>query len=1185
MRLTKLEMYGFKSFARKTEIVFDDGITAIIGPNGSGKSNIADAVRWVLGEQSAKALRGEKMEDVIFNGTEAKKPLSYGEVSLTFDNSDHELATDFNEVCVTRRIYRSGESEYFINRSSCRRKDIAELFRDTGVGREGYSIIGQGRVEQILSAKSADRRSAFEEAAGVMKFRVRKEEAVRKLDNTKVNMDRLNDIIKELEERIGPLEEQSAAAREYLKLRDELKEIEINVFLYQYDKLNERITALQEAIDAAKAEIEQKNELEAAVSTSCAEEEERERALNVSISQIQSELLKMTTGVEGHAGESKVLSERMESFMREKEQRQDQLSVNEKKLEEITEQIKNVSDNVKEGEEELKAKREAAAQAANELSLLNANVEQKEASLEEQKNALIDAMNRIADARILISRFETMRQNLVSQAENMARGKEKAEEKQRELENEYTEAEAEHNKLLAEKEECKKKRESAIQNLNNINQNLKQSQEAARKAEQQSEAGKSRLRVLEEMKRAHEGYYASVKNLLRDCERDTSLGRRIEGVVAELISVPSEYETAIEMSLGPALQNIVTPDENDAKVVIEHLRRKGYGRATFLPVSAMRPRVLDKRELNCCNVKGFIGVASELISFDERYRGIIENLLGRTVIVSDLDAAIAINRQAHASFRIATLSGDIVNQGGSMTGGSVQKREFSIIGREREIEELTKRTAQLDKEKVLKDEECAQLEASLEDAQSALEEAGDALHEKELEIASHAEKLDIIEKYLSEAREAFQAAEEGENQINEDIVDIDSRFKAATEDRSTLEQSNIATQADIRAAQQELALLKKELSEKTERDAECRIALAKSEKEIAALQSELNRLSSEEKNIEKAVDEDKRIISGFADRFAELSEKLKEVEGSISEERREIDKLTDRLHEMEEKRAGRLNAIDEMRSRRESIAEESKEISDRLHKSELNLNRAEMELKSSQDKMWEDYELTYENALPYRRQIAVTASHIRIDELKKGIRALGDVNIAAIEDYKTVKERYDEMSKQYADLTAAKADLTQLIDDLTKTMENEFRKQFEKIQQNFSSTFAELFGGGKAELVLSDKNDILNCNIDIIAQPPGKKLQLLSLLSGGERALTAIALLFAILKLKPTAFCILDEIESALDEVNVSTVAQYVQRYSKDTQFIMITHRKGSMEVCNALYGVAMEERGISKVVSARFNA
>ena len=578
MRLTKLEMYGFKSFARKTEIVFDDGITAIIGPNGSGKSNIADAVRWVLGEQSAKALRGEKMEDVIFNGTEAKKPLSYGEVSLTFDNYDHELATDFNEVCVTRRIYRSGESEYFINRSSCRRKDIAELFRDTGVGREGYSIIGQGRVEQILSAKSADRRSAFEEAAGVMKFRVRKEEAARKLESTKVNMDRLSDIIKELEERVGPLEEQSAAAREYLKLRDELKEIEINVFLYQYDKLNERINTLNEAIESTGEELKQKEEIEAAIAANCAQEEELERALNTSISQVQAELLKMTTGVEGHAGESKVLSERMEAFMREKEQRQNQLDNNEKRYDELAGQIDESRRKAEGSEAELSAKRTEAAQAAEELNQLSTQAEKKEESLEEQKAALIDAMNRIADARILISRFETMRQGLVAQAENMARNRARAEEKRTELKEEYARAEAEHNKLLSEKEERKKQREAAIQRLNNINQSLKQAREDARRAEQQSEAGKSRLKVLEEMKRAHEGYYASVKNLLRDSERDTALKRMIEGVVAELISVPGEYETAIEMSLGPALQNIVTPDENDAKAVIEHLRRKGYGR-------------------------------------------------------------------------------------------------------------------------------------------------------------------------------------------------------------------------------------------------------------------------------------------------------------------------------------------------------------------------------------------------------------------------------------------------------------------------------------------------------------------------------------------------------------------------------------------------------------------------------
>lgn len=1184
MRLTKLEMYGFKSFARKTEIVFDDGITAIIGPNGSGKSNIADAVRWVLGEQSAKALRGEKMEDIIFNGTEAKKPLSYGEVSLTFDNSDHELATDYNEVCVTRRIYRSGESEYFINRSSCRRKDIAELFRDTGVGKEGYSIIGQGRVEQILSAKSADRRSAFEEAAGVMKYRVRKEEAARKLENTRGNMDRLSDIIEELSRQVGPLEEQSAAAREYLKLRDELKEIEINVFLYQYDKLNERIKTLNEAIASANEQIREKEGIEASIASSCSEEEELERALNSSISAVQSELLAMTTGVEGHAGESKVLSERMEAFMREKEQRQSQLEENEKRHADLLKALNCGKANIERTDEELEQLRCEAAVASGELQQLSKDVEQKEEKLEEQKAALIDAMNRIADARILISRFETMRQSLVEQAANMAKNKKQAEEKWDELKREYAEAEHEHNALLEQKAERKKQREDAIQALNNINQRLKEASEAARAAEQESSSGKSRLKVLEEMKRAHEGYYASVKNLLRDSERDFSLKQKIEGVVAELISVPGEYETAIEMSLGPALQNIVTPDENDAKAVIEHLRRKGYGRATFLPVSVMRPRILEQRELNCCRVKGFIGVASELVSFDEKYRGIIENLLGKTVIVNDLDAAIAINRQAHSSFRIATLKGDIVNPGGSMTGGSVQKREFSIIGREREIEELTKRTAELDKEKLEREKEYELLEASLSGAQEQLEATGDALHEKELEIAAHAEKLDIIEKYMQEAKNALAAAEEGENQINDDIADIDARFEAAKDDRSTLEQSNTATQADIRNAQQELMQLKARLANATEHDAERRVALAKAEKEAASLKNEFDRIAKEEKSVSAAIEDDRRVISGFADRFMELGGKLEEIEGSISEERKAVDRLTDRLHTMEEERARRLQTIDELRLRRESISIEAKDLSDRLHKNELGLSRAEMELKSSQDKMWEDYELTYENALPYRRQIAVAASHIRIDELKKSIKALGDVNISAIDDYKSVKERFDTMSAQYGDLTAAEADLRQLIDELTKTMENEFRRQFEKIQDNFSSTFAELFGGGKAELVLSDKNDILNCNIDIIAQPPGKKLQLLSLLSGGERALTAIALLFAILKLKPTAFCILDEIETSLDEVNVSTFAQYVQRYSKDTQFIMITHRKGSMEVCNALYGVAMEERGISKVVSARFN-
>ncbi len=1185
MRLIKLEMYGFKSFARKTEIVFDDGITAIIGPNGSGKSNIADAVRWVLGEQSAKALRGEKMEDVIFNGKEAKKPLSYGEVSLTFDNSDGELATDFTEVCVTRRIYRSGESEYFINRSSCRRKDIAELFRDTGVGKEGYSIIGQGRVEQILSSKSSDRRNAFEEAAGVMKYRVRKEEAERKLESTRGNLERLNDILEELGKQVGPLEEQSAAAREFLKLRDELKEIEINVFLYQYDKLKEKLQNLTETMKQLEEEIAGHVQMEASLGSSCAAEEERERALNASISDMQSKLLSMTKGAEERAGESKVLGERLGNFIKERDQRQAQMERNAQRLDILQTEMAQKSRALETDGEALNSMKAEYATAAGQLDGLNAAIAQKEELLEKQKTEMIDAMNRIADAKILISRFETMRGALVDRVDAIERSKGAIREKSSKLDAEFSEANAHYQALRQDRDICAASRENAIRGLNETNQRLKEAREAARAAEQQAEAGRSRLKVLEEMKRAHEGYYASVRNLLRDSERDMALKRCIEGVVAELVQVPSEYETAIEMALGATLQNIVAPTEEDAKHAIEHLRRNNYGRATLLPVSVMRPRLLDARELSYCKVNGFIGVASDLVSFDEKYRGVFENILGRTVIVKDLDAGIAINRQARSSFRIATLKGDIINPGGSMTGGSTQKREFSLVGREREIEDLKKRSVALAIEQEERRTESEKLEAELVQINRLLETRGEELREREVALATQAEKVDIIRKYVEEAQGELREAELEQSRIRDDIDNIDEQFRTAQHDRSTLEQGNVATQADIRATQGALTQARGEFAKANEAAADQRVAVTGLEKEYAAQLNELERLKREALQLKASVEEDAAAIAGFKAQFDGLTQKLQSIEGDISVERKEVNALTDRLHAMEEERAKHLAALDEMRARRDTLSAETQELRDRQHKAELNMNRAEMELKTGQDKIWEDYELTYENAQQYRRPIVVTASYIRVDELKKAIKALGDVNIASIEDYKTIKERFESLSAQYQDLIAAEADLRQLIEELVRTMENEFRRQFQQIQTNFSEVFSELFGGGQAELVLSDKNDILNCNIEIIAQPPGKRLQLLSLLSGGERALTAIALLFAILKLKPTAFCILDEIETSLDEVNVATVAQYVQRYSKDTQFIMITHRKGSMEVCNALYGVAMEEKGVSKVVSARFSA
>jgi len=1184
LRLTKLEINGFKSFAKRTELQIEDGVTAIIGPNGSGKSNIADAVRWVLGEQSARVLRGNKMEDVIFNGTEQRKPLSFCEVTLTFDNADGALPTDFSEVSVTRRVYRSGESEYLLNRTPCRLKDINELLRDTGIGKEGYSIIGQGKVEEILSNRSNERRNAFEEAAGVMKYRVRKEEAERKLDNTRKNLIRINDILEELSERLGPLEEQSAAAREYLKLRDELKEIEINIFLYQYDRLNDRLKTLGQSMAEFNERIAANSAMEAAMSEQCSAAEEKERSLGAAIGELQSRLLAATSGAEAHAGEAKVLQERMAGLTRERERMEAQLRDGAERLAKLRGELAAMERADSRDIAGIEASRGRLEQAEGERTRLERSIEEQEELLERQKNSMIEAMNRLSDAKSRISRLEAIRAAMVERMTQTGERQREIAAEGEKLREEYDAAHSRFSEIESEYKAANARRARAIEGQNELNAGIKQAGEELRRMEQQLEADASRIKVLQEMKRAYEGYYSSVRSLLRDSQRDTSLGRRIEGVVAELIRVPAEYENAIEMALGSALQHIVTPTEQDAKLVIEYLRERKYGRATMLPVSSMRPRLLTGEERAMCRGAGFIGVASDLVGFEERYRGIVENLLGRTVIVKDLDAGIAINKEARSAFRIATLKGDIINPGGSMTGGSLQKREFSLIGREREIEALTAGMERIREAAGRKAEEISALEGRAAEAMAEVERLSAKLHGIDVELATHREKVEVIRKYAEENAEDMERALLEKAQIQDNIDNIDEQCREADEDRAQWEQGNVASQDDIKKLQEGIAALRGQYGRAVEEVTTQKVALTALEKERAAAMQEYKRLEREAAGIQAAANRDKAAIGEGERQFLEMQEKLRRMDESISAERKDVDGITDQLRGLEEERARRLNALDELRERREKLGQELAEDRERSHRAELNLSKAELELKNIQDRIWDDYELTYENAQPFRRQIAVTASHVRIDELKGAIRELGDVNISSIEDYKNVKERHEGLNAQYEDLTKAEADLQLLIEELVATMEKEFRRQFTLIQQNFAQVFTELFGGGRAELILSDKEDILNCDIDIIAQPPGKKLQLLSLLSGGERALTAIALLFAILKLKPTAFCILDEIESALDEANVSNFADYVRRYSNSTQFILITHRKGSMAACDTLYGVAMEEKGVSKVVSARFS-
>ncbi len=1183
MRLSKLEINGFKSFARKTEVRFGNGVTAIIGPNGSGKSNISDAVRWVLGEQSAKALRGTKMEDVIFNGTQLRKAQAYCEVTLTFDNADGALSVPFSEVAITRRVYRSGESEYSINRNACRLRDIQDLFRDTGIGKDGYSIIGQGKVEEILANKSGDRRAAFEEAAGVMRYRVRKEEAERKLDATGKNLERIEDILKELTDRLSPLETQSLSARTYLKLRDELKDLEVNLFLYQYERAGEKLAAAHEAIGQLTRERNESEGRQNALLESCAALEERLRAQDAALSAQQNKLMGMLAGVETSLGESHVLTERRENALLQKKRLADESTARQTRLDALDHSLAAL-------------KADASASAAlnlleNEiggtqtrLDAFDATLSERETALEALKNGIIEAMNRASDYRSSVSRFDAMRVSIEARLDALAAESEKSRQETERLEAERCLAE-EARKAGAERVSCAgRELDAAFEQRRDAQDAYAALREDVQQDEQRITSIQSRLRLLEEMQRSREGYYASVKNIMRDAEHDPKLAHAIVGVVAELIDVPKEYEVAVTMALGSALQNIVTPTAEDAQYVIEYLRARDYGRATLLPMAILSPsRVSGEERALLRNMPGCVGLASELVSFDESVRGAIEHLLSRTAIVNDLHAGVALKKRARGAFHIATLEGDIISTGGSMSGGSLQKKTISLLGREREIKELGEQLGAAERMLSDKKKSLAAMERELLQRDIQVEGLRTAAHEAELALAKSADQLDIIERDVHKSCESEAALETERARLGENLAGVGRERDEADRRQADIEQGNAATREDVTRAQAALSELRLERERAAQELTEQKVRRMALAKERDAVFAEEKRLLQERRDVSARLELLARETAENEAALAALETELSGMLSNIENERRVSADEKETQRRLEEERQKTADSLAEQRARREELLSFSRETQERMHRQELAQNRLEMELGAMQDHIWEEYELTYENAAALRHDIAIGATGARIGELRAQMRELGDVNLGAIDEYKAVFERHGELSSQCADLNQAKLDLETLIVELTGTMQSVFLKQFEQIQQNFATVFSELFGGGYAELHLADPNDVLGCEIDIIAQPPGKKLQLLTLLSGGERTLTAIALLFAMLKLKPPAFCLLDEIESSLDEANVSRFADYVKHYADDTQFILITHRKGSMEVCDTLYGVSMEEKGVSKVVSARF--
>lgn len=1179
MKLKKLELYGFKSFAQRTEIVFDEGITGIVGPNGSGKSNIGDAVRWVLGEQSAKTLRGASMSDVIFNGTQKRKPLSYCEVSLVFDNDDHALAMEAAEVMVTRRVYRNGESEYYLNRTACRLKDVVDLFRDTGIGKEGYSIIGQGRIDEILSRKSEDRRQVFEEAAGIVKFKARKEEADKKLQRTLENLERVDDILDELTKRLKPLEEQSRNARVYLELSTELKDLDLNLFLIRSDRARARLSELESELLTVQTILADTESNLTDKTTRRDETQNRIDQLEEAITKARTELMECAEHV--HESQKKISalqsrretrSENRQRIVREQEEAQERLAEIEKDHVRIQADVEKQHSLITDAEQILRATQEAAEKA-------QAKEKEADAALEAQKAAVIDQMNRLSDVRNDKTRLNTMQAQMETRLTEIEESGGALQEQEAALREALTAVEKQLETENQHQQQCQEKLAQARQASDEADTAYANLRADVEKQSADMQAAASRHNVLTEMTRDMEGYNMAVRRAMTYAKQRGLTG--VKGVLAQLMTVPQAYETAIDMALGAAQQNIVTDTEETAKELINYLRQNRLGRATFLPMSAIRGKTLYGNERNALKLPGCLGVASELVQCAPEYRGIVENLLGRTVIADNLDHGIPIMRAGNHAFRLVTLEGDVMHSGGSMTGGSAQSKVSNLLSRERELKELTAKLqtgrAELDKCR----QELTQRQQTAQEKRQKVSDAVNALHQQEIAVAREQARRESVFADLNTHLQRMQETEQARVQLHQSLEDIRQQLETiehqrtgAQGDQSAMEQKTIEMQNALVKARAEASAENDRLMVRTLQLSDLRHGLSDLERDEAHAQQDQAQILREQERREQLLHEMDEL-----DAIDENDMKREEAESA----RRQKEQLRQEsaAQAIEQRRSQAQSDLRDILSDMENLHEAYNRDSEKLHKTELAKARIEGDQKNLQNRIWDTYKLTYAGAEEFRRTpFDEKESDRRAAELQGQIRALGTVNVGAVEEYAETKARVDDLTAQQQDLKRAEMDLRELIERLLIQMRSTFVENFSKMQGYFAETFTRLFGGGHAELKLMDPDDPLNCGIEVNAQPPGKKLQLLSLLSGGERALTAIAILFAMLKLKPTPFCILDEIEAALDDANIGYYADYLKEYSKGTQFIVVTHRKGTMERCNSLFGVAMEEQGVSRMVS-----
>lgn len=1178
MLLKSLELFGFKTFPDKTKLTFDTGITSVVGPNGSGKSNISDAIRWVLGEQSPKSLRCSKMEDVVFNGTDKRKRGGYAEVTLTIDNSDRFLPYGGDEVAVTRRYYRSGESEYLINKASVRLKDIHELFMDTGLGRDGYSMIGQGKIDSIVASKSEDRREIFEEAAGISRYRYRKVEAERKLARTEDNLLRLRDIVTELEERVEPLRIQSAKAEKFLEFSSEKKGLEIALWLDTIEKSSKTLKDHEDKIEIARAQYDDAEE----VLDSIAKETEDIYLQKGAVASKIEEERSFISAFEAQVSEKRAAISVSQNDILHNNENIDRVSLEIEKTKSSTEDLVNViaqkEDRIAELREHIGEKQSEYNAVTDELNLINLDASRSSDELQQLSAMIASLSQRLADVRVtditsssnideLSARIETLSQNEREHGERI---------------NDLSSMKADYEKQLKDIEEKLTMIENSIEGLG-----LKSQSRIAKRDDLKAQCDRlmldceektRRAKILYDLSRNYEGFYHSVKVVMKESKQG-SLGG-ICGPVTTLIKVPSEYNIAMEVALGARMQHIVVETDADAKRAIELLKKQDAGRATFLPISTIKRRSLDEKGLDDCY--GYIGIASELCSCDKKYDAIMSNLLGKIVVAQDLSSASTIAKRYGYRFMVVTLDGQVINAGGSFTGGSRAKNS-GLLSRESEIEKLNleanklreKHTA-LSSELKRATEQCSSCEADLLGARADLSNA-------------QQERVRLQAEYNACLNEYTQAQSQ-QNAVREELSSCEKKIEESKRARVLAQKEMVRFTAEmestemkikkISGSRDEMAQKREQLSEKLQ---ELRLSVVTLEKDIESVHAEIESAKLSGDNQQKRIEE----LASEQDLLAQLN---REINEKIASFEAEIEALLLRIKESNSSIEDLNRQLNDFDKRSMELRQLEREKSSERELSSIDLARLEekkLSLRKQYDdiisKLWEEYELTLSEAQQQAVSIEnLTEARSRLSALKQKIKALGTVNVAAIEEYKEVSERYNFMSAQVEDVEKSKKELLRLITDLTKQMKDVFVDSFAAISKNFSTTFKELFSGGEARLELTDPENILTSGIDIIVHPPGKIVVHLEALSGGEKALVAIALYFAIMKVRPAPFCVMDEIEAALDEVNVDRFAQYLRNLTDSTQFILITHRRGTMEEADVLYGVTMQDEGISKLLELR---